>query len=215
MENDPSSLSSNINRIWKEYLSDPSKRKLAIGIIIFLAITLFLLTNFLSFNETREGAVIDDPILALFEPINLTWSTFALIYLGLLIGIYHFSKNPRVLLHALLTYTFLALIRICLMYSLPLEPPAEMISLNDPFVELFGTGKTLDKDLFFSGHTSTMFMLFLLAYKSKYKKLFLAGTFLVGASVILQHAHYTVDVLVAPFIAYAAYKIAGIFMNKF
>jgi membrane-associated phospholipid phosphatase len=84
-----------------------------------------------------------------------------------------------------------------------------MISLKDPFVELFGTGNTLDRDLFFSGHTSTMFMLFLLAYKPLFKKLFLIGVILVGASVILQHAHYTIDVLVAPFVAYASYRIAG------
>jgi len=36
----------------------------------------------------------------------------------------------------------------------------------------------------------------------------LIGTILVGLSVILQHAHYTVDVLVAPFVAYASYRIA-------
>jgi membrane-associated phospholipid phosphatase len=101
-----------------------------------------------------------------------------------------------------------------MMYSIPLDPPPEMISLKDPFVELFGTGNTLDRDLFFSGHTSTMFMLFLLAYKPIYKKLFLTGIILVGASVILQHAHYTIDVLVAPFVAYASFRIAGQIVTK-
>jgi membrane-associated phospholipid phosphatase len=172
------------------------------------------LSNFLTYNETRTGSIIFDPVLALFDPINLTWSTFALIYFGLLAGIYHFVQNPPVLVRAILTYSFLALIRICMMYSIPLDPPPEMISLTDPFVELFGTGSTLDRDLFFSGHTSTMFMLFLLAYKPVYKKVYLAGVVLVGASVILQHAHYTIDVLVAPFVAYASYRIAGFITTK-
>ena len=45
----------------------------------------------------------------------------------------------------------------------PLEPPDTILLLNDPFVQLFGKGEILTKDLFFSGHTGTLFLLFLLA----------------------------------------------------
>lgn len=206
-------LSTSFIAVWKKEFANKDFRTLFIITVVALVITLTLLTNFLTFNETRDGFAFKDPILSLFKPINLTWSTFALIYGGLLTGLFLFLQRPNVLVHALLTYTILALIRICLMYSLPLDPPVDMISLNDPFVELFGSGQTLDKDLFFSGHTSTMFMLFLLSYKPKVKLAFLIGTFIVGVSVILQHAHYTVDVLVAPFIAYASYRIALQFKN--
>jgi hypothetical protein len=214
MENITPYNSSGIKASWKNFLRNSSNRNLTVSTILALLVTLFLLSSFLTYNETRTGTVIYDPVLAMFDPINLTWSTFALIYSGLLIGIFHFVQNPPVLVRALLTYSFLALIRICMMYSIPLDPPAEMISLTDPFVELFGSGSTLDRDLFFSGHTSTMFMLFLLAYKPLYKKMFLAGVILVGASVILQHAHYTIDVLVAPFVAYASYRIAGMIADR-
>jgi hypothetical protein len=209
MANTTFDKSSGIKESWRDFLGNSSNRKLAFTSLAVLLITLFLLSNFLTYNETRSGSEIHDPVLALFDPINLTWSTFILIYTGLLLGIFHFAKNPPILIRAVLTYSFLALFRICMMYSIPLDPPVEMISLKDPFVELFGTGNTLDRDLFFSGHTSTMFMLFLLAYKPLFKKLFLIGVILVGASVILQHAHYTIDVLVAPFVAYASYRIAG------
>lgn len=193
---------------WKTELANKNFRNLFIITIITIAVTLTLFTNFLTMNETRSGFAFDDPILSLFAPINLTWSTFAMIYGGLLTGLFIFIQKPKLLVQALLTYTILVLFRMMLMYSLPLDPPHDMISLVDPFVELFGTGATLDKDLFFSGHTSTMFMLFLLSYKPKMKWIFLIGTILVGLSVILQHAHYTVDVLAAPFVAYAAYRIA-------
>jgi len=214
MENNSTEGSAGIKASWKNFLRNSSNKKLTVSTILFLLVTLFLLSTFLTYNETRTGTEIHDPILALFDPINLTWLIFALIYSGLLIGVFHFVQNPPVLIRALLTYSFLALIRICMMYSIPLDPPAEMISLTDPFVELFGTGSTLDRDLFFSGHTSTMFMLFLLAYKPILKKMFLAGVILVGASVILQHAHYTIDVLVAPFVAYASYRIAGMIADR-
>ncbi len=198
----------NLSSVWKKQFANAKFRNLFIITITAIAVTLTLLTNFLSYNETREGFAYADPFLSLFQPINLTWSTFILIYCGLLTGIYIFIQRPIVLVHAFLTYTILALFRMVLMYSLPLDPPTDMISLTDPFVELFGTGKTLDKDLFFSGHTSTMFILFLLSYKPVVKKVFLVGTILVGMSVILQHAHYTVDVFVAPFVAYASYRIS-------
>ncbi len=42
---------------------------------------------------------------------------------------------------------------------------ANMIILNDPLVEFFGTGQTLTKDLFFSGHTATLLILFLVSEK--------------------------------------------------
>ena len=194
--------------IWKTELADRNFRNLFIIAIITTAITLMLLTNYRIYNETRVGFAYTDPFLALFSPIDLTWSTFALIYSGLLLGVYSFIQRPQVFVHALFTYSIIVLFRIVLMYSLPLDPPHTMISLRDPFVEMFGTGPPLDKDLFFSGHTATMFMMFLLVYTPALKRIFLVGSILVGLSVILQHNHYTVDALVAPFVAYTSYRIA-------
>ena len=57
------------------------------------------------------------------------------------------------------------------MYSLPFNPPPEMIPLNDPFVQFFGSGKLLTKDFFFSGHTATLFLLFLVIDKKPFKQL--------------------------------------------
>jgi len=193
---------------WKTELADKNYRNLFFISIIAISIVLILFAKYRIYNETRIGFVFVDPFQALFSPIDLTWSTFSLIYGGLLLGLYYFIQKPHVFVHALLTYSILVLFRILLMYSLPLEPPSTMISLRDPFVELFASGQPLDKDLFFSGHTATMFMLFLLTYKFKIKWIFLIGSILIGLSVIIQHTHYTVDVLAAPFVAYSSYRIA-------
>ena len=67
----------------------------------------------------------------------------------------------------------MVVVRMCAMYMLPLDPPVNMIILNDPLVEFFGTGQTLTKDLFFSGHTATLFILFLVSEKKIYKTIFL------------------------------------------
>jgi membrane-associated phospholipid phosphatase len=101
------------------------------------------------------------------------------------------------------------------MYSVPLEAPVTLIPLNDPFVQLFGTGQILEKDLFFSGHTATLFLLFLISDNKILKLFFLISTLFVAVSVLLQHVHYSVDVIAAPFFAFASYKIVIYFRQKF
>ena len=101
------------------------------------------------------------------------------------------------------------------MYSLPFNPPSHMIPLNDPFVQFFGSGKLLTKDLFFSGHTATLFLLFLVIDKKPFKQMFLIFTIIIGFSVILQHVHYFIDVLAAPFFTYGSYRIVKVVREKF
>jgi hypothetical protein len=80
--------------------------------------------------------------------------------------------------------------------------------LNDPFVDFVGYGKNIiTKDLFFSGHTSTLFLLFLIARKRALKIFFLAITLAVAMFLLKQHVHYTIDVLAAPVFAWISYRI--------
>jgi hypothetical protein len=93
------------------------------------------------------------------------------------------------------------------MYLVALEPPAVTIPLEDPFVQIFGSGEVLMKDLFFSGHTSTLFLLYLTVTAPVLRRIFLAAVVAVAIAVIVHHTHYTIDVYVAPFFSYAAYRI--------
>lgn len=184
-----------------------------ITLIVFIAI-LILLTTFLDYNETIKGFSFNDPFLTEFKPINLTWFIFILIYSSLITILIHLAKHPKALVIAFQSYALLALIRIIVMYSLPLNPPGDMIPLKDPLIELFGNGKVLTKDLFFSGHTSIMFLFFLVAQSKKLKIIFLSGTLLVGAALLFQHVHYSVDVISAPVFSYSAYRIIILINGK-
>lgn len=174
---------------------------------VMLILVLIALTKFLNFAETRNGIVFWDPILSLFEPIDLTWFIFITIYISLFIALFFFVKNPPLLVIALQSYVVLVVFRIIAMYLLPLNPPVKMLPLSDPFVEFFGTGQLLTKDLFFSGHTATLFLIFLLAEKKSLRIFLLVSTILVALSVLLQHVHYTVDVFTAPFFTFCSVRI--------
>lgn len=192
---------------WIEFLKDKNNRVELIITLLLLAAVLISLTNFLNYVEARQGVVLSDPILNLFSPIDLTWLIFALIYISIVAAIATLLKNPKQLLFAIQLYTLMVAFRIVAMYLLPLDPPSTMIILNDPLVEFFGTGQTLTKDLFFSGHTATLFILFLVSEKKMFKSVFLISTIAVALSVILQHVHYTIDVFAAVFFTYACYNL--------
>ncbi len=192
---------------WKSFLKNKKYLIEFIITMIVLIIVLISFSQFLHFIEQREGVVLSDPILMTFNPVNLTWLTFALIYLSLIIFIITTFNKPDRLLIAFQAYCLMVIFRTIAMYLTPLNAPETLLLLNDPFVQLFGKGEILTKDLFFSGHTGTLFLLFLLAEKKAMKYIFLIFTLTVGTAVLLQHVHYSIDVFVAPFIAYGAYKI--------
>ena len=193
---------------WKKFFEKKSNIFVLAVVIAVLAITLSFFSRFILFVEGRQGVAYNDPILALFNAVELNWLIFGLIYISILSGLIYFSKNPEILLRAIAAYTIMVWIRAILMYVLPLEPPPGTIDLKDPLVFIIGTGKPITKDLFFSGHTSTLFLIFLLTKNIKLKTIYLIATILVGLFVMLQKAHYSVDVFVAPFISFAAYKIS-------
>jgi len=190
---------------WNTFLTD---RKIEIVITVLLLVTILIIfSNFLSFIEQRHGVVLPDPILKFYNPIDLTWLIFGLIYISLGIAIISFATKPDLLFIAMQSYSLLLIFRMIVMYITPFEAPENMLSLSDPLVQFFGTGNILTKDLFFSGHTATLFLFFLIADKKYLKVVFLVFTFIIALAVLLQHVHYTVDVVVAPVFAYASYRI--------
>jgi len=192
---------------WKTFLQNSKTRNELIITVIVLIPLMITFSQFLTFIESRSGVVLNDPILSLFNPIDLTWYTFALIYASIILFLINNIRDPQKVLIALQTYGLMVLFRGIAMYLTPFNAPENILVLNDPFVQLFGKGEILTKDLFFSGHTGTSFLLVLLVDNKKLKVVFLIATILVGSAVLLQHVHYAIDVFVAPFVAYSSYRI--------
>jgi membrane-associated phospholipid phosphatase len=78
----------------------------------------------------------------------------------------------------------------------------------------FYSGHVNLKDLFFSGHTATMFMFFMVIGNKKIKILYAIITLAVVCLLLIQHAHYTIDVLVAPVMVWFAYRLATSIQKK-
>jgi len=182
--------------------------------IAALIIILIFFSRFLIYVEVRQGVVLDDPLFHLFSAINLNPIIFILIYGSIITAFITLLKYPEALLIAIQSYTLIMVFRALAMFIVPLDPPIGTIDLQDPLIFIVGTGRKITKDLFFSGHTSMLFLLFLTAKNKKLKYFFLIATVLVGSFVILQKVHYSIDVMVAPFFSYASYKIITYFYRK-
>jgi hypothetical protein len=93
-------------------------------------------------------------------------------------------------------------------YLFPLETPPGIITLIDPLSNHFYGVPFITKDLFFSGHVSTLFLMFL-CQKNKYFKFYtLISCLCVGILVLIQHIHYSIDVIFAFPFAYLCYQTA-------
>ena len=199
---------------WKSALKSKRFRSVFIFSLITLAAALYCLALFLEYVETRKGISFDDPVLSFFTAVDLTWLIFAVIYTALIAAIFSLLPHPAQLLFAIQLYSLMVISRIAAMYILPLEPPQGMIVLQDPFVEYFGTGSALTKDLFFSGHTASLLIFYLSAENRKFKTAFLLLTILIAVLLILQKVHYTIDIYAAVMFTAASTFILRIIKEK-
>jgi hypothetical protein len=191
---------------WRAAWRSRSLRAQIVATPLGVAGALAALSAFLVRIEARPGVVLPDPLLAAFRPRNCTGFTFGAVYLALALGLTVLAFRPRALLIGLQAYIVMIGLRMLLMVFTPLAPPLDAIPLADPIIETLGTGRPVTRDLFFSGHTSTLFLLFLCVPGRRSKALLLVATAFVAGAVLLQHVHYTVDVLVAPLCAFASYR---------
>ena len=196
-----------IKKNWINYLSGNNSWTEPVVTLILLISTLIFFTHFINAVEARNGVELNDPVLKLFHPVDLSGFIFSIIYLSIIIGLITLLVDPKRLVIALQVYTLIVMVRIITLYLTPLNAPGNMIPLIDPIVNNFGTGQLLTKDLFFSGHTATMFFLFLVSENKKIKLIFLLGFVIIAIAVLLQHVHYTIDVVAAPFFSYTAFRI--------
>ena len=188
---------------WQLYFSRPNKRILFLFTLAILTLTLISFVYFLTFNENRTGYIFNDPILNLFEPMAVSELTFFVTYFFAIYGLIISFREPALFVSLLQAYTIMTVFRMLCLYIVPLEAPLSIIPLKDTFLQsTFYSGRENLKDLFFSGHTATIFLLAFGFRKKTTKWLFISGACLVGVLVVMQHVHYSIDVLVAPVFAF-------------
>jgi membrane-associated phospholipid phosphatase len=180
---------------WQAAWSVPGFRRKLITAAILVITILSCYPTYFQRIEARQGVILNDPLLRLLPAHNVSIAIFILIWTLSALAIFRAVQTPRILLVFLWSYVLLVLLRTVTIALVPLDPPANLIGLMDPLSNFFYGPKFVTKDLFFSGHTSTMFLIFLCLPGRTDRRLALVVTFSVGFLLLVQHVHYTIDIL--------------------
>jgi len=189
--------------LWSQYLRNKSFRNKLAGGLLLLVLLIAFLPYYFAFIESRKGIVLNDLVLDFIQSANVSIPTFIIIWSLCLWYLVKNFKDPALILLILWGFNILSISRIISIYLVPLEPPADLIELIDPITNSFYGAKFITKDLFFSGHTATLVCLALCLRNRKDKVIVFTGAIIVGILVLVQHVHYTIDVIAAfvfPFI---------------
>lgn len=196
---------------WRQAWQWPRFRWLLGGALALLLLLASVLPRFFAWVQARPGHLLPDPLLAYLPAHDVSGGAFAVIYLGIGLGIVTLLSRPLRLLQALWAYWLLHVFRCLTLLLVPLEPPTGLVVLHDPLVERFfyAAPTPITKDLLFSGHTATLLLLALAVPAGWRRWVLSATTILIGSLVLVQHAHYTYDVLAAVPFTLLAYALAG------
>lgn len=182
------------------------RRKLVVGLLGVLAI-LITFPYFFQTIEQHTGPVLTDWVLDRLPPQDVSLLIFLTIWASGLLLLIRVRRSPTIFMMFIYAYIFITLSRMLSINLVPLNPPVGLIPLVDPLTNAFYGDKYITKDLFYSGHTSTIFLIFM-CLRRKWDRFFtFVGTLLVAAGLLMQHVHYTIDVVGAFVFTYPFYRL--------
>jgi hypothetical protein len=195
-------------KLWLSALQDKVFRNKLLITLILLGIYAAITPALFQFIQQRNGSLLNDYLLNRLPAYELSVWIFTVLYLLIAAGIFILIQDPNRCLVILMAYVILCILRSITMLLFPLEPPMDIMELRDPLVQYFFYQQSVTKDLFFSGHTSLLVLLTIAMTSLRSRLVFLTGTFAVVVMLLLQHAHYTVDIIFAPLFSWLAFAIA-------
>lgn len=188
--------------------------RLLVALVVFIAI-LIAFPYFFSFIESRKGFQIPDPVLDAIPARDFSPVTFAIIWLVSLWFMIRMIQQPSIAIIGIIAIDLIFLTRMVTILLFPLEPPPGLVELKDPISNYFYGEEHafITRDLFFSGHTSTQIMIGLILPEKKEKWLAFAGATTVAVLVLVQHIHYTIDVLGALLFTWFLYLLSRMLVS--
>lgn len=192
---------------WRSIWNSSAARFQMIGGSLLLGVLLSILPAFFNSIEQRKGVVLNDFVLNSIPPQNVSIYIFAIIWGMAALAFYRAISKPSMYVTYVWAYSFIVLIRFITITLFKLDPPAGLIQLTDPLTGIFYGHANITKDLFFSGHTATLCLIYLTLEKKIDKIIGFLAVIAVMVLLLVQHVHYTLDVLAAPLAVYPIYTL--------
>ncbi len=182
------------------------RRRIIIALICAVSIASFF-PIFFQTIEKRNGVVLNDWLLNVLPAHDVSLPLMLVVWSMTALILYRCVQSPDILMIFLWSYIAVSLVRILTISLVPLDAPVNLIGLADPLSNAFYGAKFVTKDLFFSGHTSTIFLMALCLHNRTEKIIGYIASAIVGFLLLVQHVHYSMDVFVAPFVTWVVYRV--------
>lgn len=181
------------------------------GVLLLLA---SLIINYYAGNYAAVSASnsVTDIILDNIPTINTEIIFVQGIFIFLIFVAWLLIKEPKRIPFALKSIALFVIIRSVFISLTHIGP----VPNTGPLLEGNFIGKfTFGGDLFFSGHTGLPFLMAMIFWNDrKLRLLFIAAAVFFGASVLLGHLHYSIDVFAAFFITDGIFRISERLFRK-
>ena len=202
------------NSSWKQALNTPRFVAWAAFSVVTIALLgLLIETYFQDVILNRPGVLLNDYVLNAFKPVDWSLEIMTIIYSSILLSIAMNISKPWTVVLMFSTYAVVTWMRMLSMYLLTLEAPIGVIPLHDPFLSMVVyQQQDFVKDLFFSGHVSSMCVLIAVEENRIFRWILIVLACVMTTFILWQHVHYTLDVVVAPV---ASFGTAAILRRTF
>jgi hypothetical protein len=184
---------------------------------LILALVLMLLAIIIQIGLGKRSmyqSISSNPAKDLFlDNLPVINTQFIVIQIALLFWIFCWfliALNPKYILFSIKACALFIIIRSFFMNLTPLAVYPHYIPFEPKYIGYgFYNTLTFEGNFFFSGHVGFPFLLALIFWDNKFwRKFFIFSSIFFGASVLLAHSHYSIDVFASPFITYGIFKIA-------
>ena len=192
-----------LKRSWQDALVEPRFKIELTLTLVFSCLLMSTMPSFFHLIQSRPGYMPNDPLLDMIRPMDVSSYLFLFLHSSIVFVLIYMFYSPKQFVWGVQAYCVLTMVRFAALYLVPLEPSPQLIPLVDPVLNnLFYKSPSITKDLFFSGHTSTIFLFALVVNHKGLKLFFTIATLIIGGLVMVQHIHYSFDVFAAPFFAW-------------
>lgn len=179
--------------------------------VILFIVSIYVTHHASLYAENKASGPVDDIILSNTRVYDFE---FLFVYFAIFLALFvvvlclRFRKAAPFLIKSVSLFIIIRSIFVSLTHIGPFPLKLELESKLLNFI-------TSGNDLFFSGHTGLPFLIALIFWDHLYIRiLFLTSAVVLGASALLAHLHYSIDVFAAFFITYAIYHMARKFFKK-
>jgi hypothetical protein len=198
-----------IREAWGEAWKESSFRLSFLLAMLTFSVFPWKAATYFQWIQQREGIILNDFILEFIPPKNVSYPIFSIIYCTVIYLIVRLLATPKTFVWFAWAFNLETIFRFVTIYLVALNPPVGIVDLHDPVATLFiyGENMLITKDLFFSGHTATMvFACYFLPLK-KEKITAIILTVILVVLLLIQHVHYTIDIIMAPLFTLLAIRI--------